>query len=157
MAFQNESSQPSNVYINLTNEILLCHVPLTFVKNSTQKPMSKIFKFKFVWICLVVLFSGNTFASSPDSTITPSASILVIPYMPAMHLSDADFDIAEESEMDQGEIRTRLRSGLVKALNNNFPKSMIFASRNKISLSRTCGTWILSITALPSSKTQFIP
>ncbi|MBK9524556.1 MAG: hypothetical protein IPO39_07305 [Bacteroidetes bacterium] len=82
--------------------------------------MSKNFKFKFAWICLVVLFSGNTFASSPDSTITPSASILVIPYMPAMHLSDADFDIAEESEMDQGEIRTRLRSGLVKALNKQF-------------------------------------
>lgn len=56
---------------------------------------------------------------TPDS-VSSEGSILVIPYLPAMHLSDADFDIAEESEMDQGQVRARFRSGLVKAINKQF-------------------------------------
>ena len=54
-----------------------------------------LFAFGFL-VCSLKL-SGMT----PDS-VSSEGSILVIPYLPAMHLSDADFDIAEESEMDQG-------------------------------------------------------
>lgn len=72
-----------------------------------------LFAFGFLVCSLKV--SGMT----PDS-VSSEGSILVIPYLPAMHLSDADFDIAEESEMDQGQVRARFRSGLVKAINKQF-------------------------------------
>jgi hypothetical protein len=55
-----------------------------------------------------------------DSTETMRATVLVIPYAPAMHLSDSDPDIAEGSQMELGEIRAALRKGIVEALNKNF-------------------------------------
>lgn len=72
---------------------------------------------------LITFFFGVRMAQAQtqDTTSTvPSASILVIPYMPAMHLSDADVDIAQESELDPGQVREQLRAGLVKALNKKF-------------------------------------
>ena len=73
--------------------------------------------------CFCLVFSIATLhgvASQPDSTVAKHASVLVIPYMPAMHLSDADPDISEGSEMEMPEMRKSFRDGIVKALNKNF-------------------------------------
>ena len=40
--------------------------------------------------------------------------------MPAMHLSDADQDIAEESHMDISEVRSEFRKGIVRKMNQRF-------------------------------------
>lgn len=82
--------------------------------------MKKIFPNSLYCLFFALALWTNTNASVPDSITPPQGSILVIPYIPAMHLSDADFDIAEESEMDQGQVRSRFRAGLVKALNQQF-------------------------------------
>ena len=70
---------------------------------------------------LLLLNCCAIFANSiqPDSLLS-RASVLVIPYMPDMHLSDADPDIAIGSEMEFPEMRSELRKGLVRALNKNF-------------------------------------
>ncbi|HRH67019.1 MAG TPA: hypothetical protein PLU53_12025 [Bacteroidia bacterium] len=81
-----------------------------------QKTTFKRIAFSLLLITLCPTAKG----AFPDSSLSTQASILVIPYKPAMHLSDADFDIAEESEMDQGEIRSRFRAGLVRSLNKQF-------------------------------------
>jgi hypothetical protein len=72
----------------------------------------------FIGFLSLSLFS---FASNPDSsTANVTSSVLVIPYMPSMHLSDADNDIAEGSQMEMPQMRSTLRQGIVKALNKKF-------------------------------------
>jgi hypothetical protein len=66
-------------------------------------------------IFLSALFFYSSIAFAGD---TLRKNILVIPYQPMMHLSDADHDIAEESEMDEAKIRAALRTGIVKAINH---------------------------------------
>lgn len=67
---------------------------------------------------LLVSFSliGQTNDSLPERKI----SVMVIPYMPAMHLSDADQDIAEESQMDISEVRAEFRKGIIRKMNQRF-------------------------------------
>ncbi len=67
-----------------------------------------------------LLFTISTSAQSTDPAPEYKPTILVIPYLPAMHLSDADQDIAEESGMDIGEVRERFRTGIVQKLNQRF-------------------------------------
>jgi hypothetical protein len=77
-------------------------------------------KYIFAFI-LFVASAQFAYAAKTDSTsAVERPSVLVIPYMPAMHLSDADPDIAAGSEMDMMEIRSALRRSLIKALNKNF-------------------------------------
>jgi hypothetical protein len=45
--------------------------------------------------------------------------ILVIPYQPGMHLSDADQDIADYSEKNLEEVRRKFREGIVKDLHTH--------------------------------------
>ena len=73
-------------------------------------------KLLFSLTFLLVIISGK----AQDSAALPAPSVIVIPYMPAMHLSDSDPDIAEESQMDLGEMRKSLRNDLIASLNKNF-------------------------------------
>ena len=77
---------------------------------------------KYIFAILLLMniaLSAN--ASTPDTTTTnPHPSVLVIPYMPAMHLSDADVDISQGSEMEIPEMRATLRRGIIKELNKDF-------------------------------------
>lgn len=74
--------------------------------------------FAFVFLINLSLFS---LASPPDSSmVNEHASVLVIPYMPAMHLSDADNDISDGSQMEMPQMRSTLRQGLLKALKKKF-------------------------------------
>ena len=74
--------------------------------------------FVFVFLMSQLFFS---LASIPDSSIiNESISVLVVPYMPAMHLSDADNDISDESQMEMPKMRSTLRQGLLKELNKQF-------------------------------------
>jgi hypothetical protein len=64
---------------------------------------------------------SNNYASKPDTaSVKENISVLVIPYKPAMHLSDADPDISIESQMQMPEMRATFRNGLIKELNKNF-------------------------------------
>lgn len=72
-----------------------------------------------VQVCLL-LFSSNQTASGGgrDSTAELSQTkILIIPYEPRMHLSDADLDISEYSERSPQQVRSMLRMGLTEKLN----------------------------------------
>ncbi len=73
---------------------------------------------------LIILFlflsATQSFAQQKDSVMVRKSSVLLIPYKPGMHLSDSDQDIAEESQMDLGEMRLSFRNGLVKALDKKF-------------------------------------
>jgi len=57
---------------------------------------------------ILVLASFSLLGQTSDSLPERKMSVMVIPYMPAMHLSDADQDIAEESQMDINEVRSDL-------------------------------------------------
>ncbi len=71
-------------------------------------------------LSVLFLFTIYSKAGSPDSSATTPVSVLVIPYNPSMHLSDADMDISEGSEMEMPQMRATLRQGLIKQLNKNF-------------------------------------
>ena len=67
---------------------------------------------KNTFVFIFILISTSIAASVPDTVAAnPHPSILVIPYMPAMHLSDADVDISQGSEMEIPEMRATLRRG----------------------------------------------
>ena len=72
-------------------------------------------------LTLFIFLSHLAVASVSDTSIVnEQATVIVIPYMPAMHLSDADYDIAEGSQMEMPKMRSALRQGIVKALNKKF-------------------------------------
>lgn len=50
------------------------------------------------------------------SAVFSQSNIVIVPYQPAMHLSDADADIAQGSDLDLGQVRQVLRDGLMKQL-----------------------------------------
>lgn len=68
----------------------------------------------FLLIVLALCFI-QTFAS--DSTDT--RMVLVVPYQPGMHLSDADMDISAYSGKDLMEVRRAIREGLVRDLRSH--------------------------------------
>ena len=76
------------------------------------------------FVLLLIFLANQPFhspASSADSLATENIpSVLVIPYMPAMHLSDADNDISEGSQMEIPEMRSTLRKGIIKSLDKKF-------------------------------------
>lgn len=72
------------------------------------------------FFALILLFSFTLRTYSvTDSTARP-ASVLIIPYQPAMHLSDADQDISEGSDLAMPEMRAAFRKGIIRQLNKNF-------------------------------------
>jgi hypothetical protein len=80
--------------------------------------METLDKMKIILVCLAALLIAPAFVfAGSDSS---KASVLIIPYMPAMHLSDADQDISEGSELNPMQMRAALRNGLLKSLNNKF-------------------------------------
>jgi hypothetical protein len=72
-----------------------------------------------VQVCLL-LFSSNQTAcgGGRDSTgMMPQQKVLIIPYEPEMHISDADLDISEYSDKTPQQVRTILRSSIIETLN----------------------------------------
>lgn len=49
-------------------------------------------------------------------SVSAQSNVIIIPYQSAMHLSDADAEIAQNSDMDMGAIRQAFRDGLMKQL-----------------------------------------
>ncbi len=74
----------------------------------------------FTFLFLINTFLLTTAASTDSSMVNERSSILVIPYMPGMHLSDADYDISNGSQMEMPKMRSTLRQGLLKTLNKQF-------------------------------------
>ena len=74
---------------------------------------------KSVLTLFISLFLSHFASSSVSdtSTVNEQTTVLVIPYMPAMHLSDADYDIADGSQMEIPKMRSALRQGIVNELN----------------------------------------
>lgn len=71
---------------------------------------------KLVFVLFFLPFS--LFAQQPTGTVDTIlySKILIIPYNPMMHLSDADDDIAEYSEKNKEQIRAQFRSGLLQSV-----------------------------------------
>ena len=69
---------------------------------------------------VLILFVIHQQSNAQSDTAALTASVLVIPYQPGMHLSDSDPDIAMGSQMNLQEMRDALRMGLVRELNKNF-------------------------------------
>ena len=61
------------------------------------------------------LWAGPAIAASPDTVYY--SKILLVPYAPMMHLSDADDAMASYSEMTPEQVRNRFRTGLMMDLN----------------------------------------
>ncbi len=69
------------------------------------------------------LFAQNNPAfEHPLSPDTAYKKILLIPYNPMMHLSDADHDIAEYSEQNPQQIRAKFRHGLTNYVSADLMK-----------------------------------
>ena len=71
----------------------------------------------FFIFLLCIKFTATLFGETDSLS---RSAVMVIPYMPAMHLSDSDQDISEGSQMDLSEVRASLRKGIVSALNKKF-------------------------------------
>jgi hypothetical protein len=85
-----------------------------------MKILSSMFrKFFCLPVFLVLILCGQAArGGSRDSTEQlRRQKILIIPYEPRMHLSDADLDISEYSERTPQEIRAMFRMGLAEKLN----------------------------------------
>jgi hypothetical protein len=79
--------------------------------------------FAFSLLILSTIISNGKFIQEKlvtDSIQTQNTSVLIIPYQPAMHLSDADADISEGSEMNPRQMREALRMDLMKEMNKKF-------------------------------------
>ena len=78
---------------------------------------------RFLFTVNLLLLSFLINAQVPDSSVIntpanpPRFSVLVVPYNPMMHMSDADQDISEYSEKDIAQVRSIFRQGLVQQLN----------------------------------------
>src|ERR1700690_1244507 len=59
---------------------------------------------------------NNAAIQNHDSGVSPK-KILIIPYNPMMHLSDADHEIAEYSEKSLQQVRAMFRIGISKDVN----------------------------------------
>ena len=77
-------------------------------------------KFKFYFLFLSAVTFSSVESSADSTSVVQQPSVLVIPYKPSMHLSDADQDLSEGSQMEMNVMRETLRKGVVKALNKNF-------------------------------------
>lgn len=77
-------------------------------------------KSAFTFLFLINSFLLTSAALSDSSMANERSSVLVIPYMPAMHLSDADYDISDGSQMEMPKMRSTLRLELLKTLNKQF-------------------------------------
>jgi hypothetical protein len=71
-------------------------------------------------LIIVILATTSLQAQTSDSLPERKISVMVIPYMPAMHMSDADQDIAEESQMEIGQVRAEFRKGIIRKMNQRF-------------------------------------
>jgi len=78
-----------------------------------------------VQVCLL-LFSSTQTATGGGRDSTEQfrqQKILIIPYEPSMHLSDADLDISEYSERSPMQIRAMFRIGLTEKINTRLQSS----------------------------------
>jgi len=71
-------------------------------------------------LLVLLLLPSLLFAQTDTDEGQRKSSVLVIPYQRAMHLSDADMDIAMGSEMDLAMMRETFRNGLLQSLNKTF-------------------------------------
>jgi hypothetical protein len=78
----------------------------------------KIYFFSLLIILSPFFSSAQNSAAVPanSSDTIPAKKILIIPYDPKMHLSDADRDMAEYSEKNQEQIRSMFRMGFMHRL-----------------------------------------
>ena len=75
----------------------------------------KIFYTQF---CILLFLSVNAGGTGRDSTAQyHQQKILIIPYEPRMHISDADMDISEFSDKTPQQVRAIFRMGIAEKLN----------------------------------------
>ncbi len=77
-------------------------------------------KFFIEQVCMMLLVSSQVATGSGrDSTLEfHRQKVLIIPYEPRMHLSDADIDISEYSDRTPQQVRAMFRSGITEKINS---------------------------------------
>src|SRR5688572_5959788 len=72
-----------------------------------------------IQLCMLLSFYNQTATGGgrDSSGIVRHQKIMIIPYEPHMHLSDADMDLSRYSEKTPQEVRTKLRDGVTENLN----------------------------------------
>jgi hypothetical protein len=87
-----------------------------------------------IFLILLLFFSSLASKAQLKSTIADTilySKILVVPYNPYMHLSDADDDISEFSEKNKAAIRKLFRLGLLQDVNERLTTSyQVYGTRN---------------------------
>jgi hypothetical protein len=85
--------------------------------------MKHLFNLSFYLFPL--LLSAQSYNETQNSLTTPASpkKILIIPYEPKMHISDADHDIAESSNRSTQQMRAMFRTGLAHQLNTTIVTS----------------------------------
>src|SRR5437764_9440244 len=75
--------------------------------------------FNLAFFLFPLLLSAQSYNESQNSMTASAApkKILIIPYEPKMHISDADRDIAEYSNRSEKQMRALFRMGLAHQLN----------------------------------------
>ncbi len=72
----------------------------------------------YTQFCLLLFLSFNASGAGRDSTAQyHQQKILIIPYEPRMHISDADMDISEFSDRTPQQVRAIFRMGISEKLN----------------------------------------
>jgi hypothetical protein len=80
-------------------------------------------KINILGLLLFLFYFGNNFSANGQSDSIVAAktpSVLIVPYSRMMHLSDADIDIANGSDMEIPKMREIFRKELIKSLNEKF-------------------------------------
>ena len=68
-------------------------------------------------LTIALLFTGLVILPSfTPATDNPLKTVLLIPYQPVMHLSDADADIAGHSKINPRQVRTVMRNSIIERL-----------------------------------------
>lgn len=71
--------------------------------------------------CFLILLLGKSASGSGRDTTAQfhQQKVLIIPYEPRMHISDADIDISEFSDRTPSQVRAMFRMGIVERLNTS--------------------------------------
>src|SRR5439155_15804142 len=90
---------------------------LIVIKLSFSIPFMKITLLTASCLLMACLSSAQlTYQEKDSSSSVQPKKILIIPYEPKMHLSDADNQIAEYSEKNPRQIRSMFRTGITNQL-----------------------------------------
>lgn len=90
----------------------MCEQDLTLFHTSSPSDMKYVIPFLLLLPFLVNAQNPNTGSGNASDTTKIPSKIILVPYQPMMHFSDADPDISRFSKMGEPQVRNELRNQL---------------------------------------------